>query len=207
MNRNMMRAVIKMGTPDKLKVAHLHPPPLPKIIPEKYEKKIFIYLTDSLKKKYEILKGEDETWSQIGRKALKAYFEGSHTLQMPNIEEYLIEIMALITHQKLPITQPRNKGDESLWIERKKQAIERMEIQKPSHVGFEDCVNELNERFEGNENKGLESVEIEERKELTKQELKEVAFENRESYKDFLRQKQATKNSFADCKWKVKGKV
>lgn len=199
-----MRAVIEMPVPDKLKVAHLHPPPILKIVEEKYEKKIFIYLTESLFLKYEAMKGDDK-WSQVGRKALKAYFEGSHTLQMPNIEEYLIEIMALITHQKLPITQPRNRGNESLWIERKKQAVERMEIQKPSHLGFKECVNELNERFEGNENKGLIKVEIvKDEIELTKHELKEKASENKGSYMEFLAKSKQVKASFADCKWKVK---
>lgn len=138
-----------MGTPDPLKVSMLNPPPEIKIIPERYNNKIFIYLTDSMKQKYEALKGNDETWSQIGRKALKAYFEGSHTIQMPNIEDYLREIVALVTHQQLPITQPRNLEEQEKWDLARKQAIARKTIQEPLHLDFRQaCIPLLKEKFE-----------------------------------------------------------
>lgn len=184
-----------MPVPKRLE--QLNPPPdPPKNLKELYSNKIFIYLTDTQKQKYNNLKG-DNTWSQIGRKALKVYFEGAHTLKLPNIEDYLREIVALVTHQQLPITQPRSKEDDAIWIKAKNQAIKRMEIQKPFHVDFGDCVNELKERFDDKENKGLETVPF-------SVQMQHRAGTDRGSYDDFVRKAELNKQGFENCKWKQK---
>ena len=201
--------MIRMGAPDPLKVRMLSPPPEPKIVPEKFNNKIFIYLTDTLKNRYEILKGDNETWSQIGRKALKIYFEGAHSIQMPNIEEYLREIVALITHQKLPITRPRNLDEQAKYDLARSQAKSRQTVQKGAYEKIgKELVKEIKESHK-KENFGLETLEIEEKEVeiLTKQELKEKASENKSSYVDFLNKSQLTKQSFAGCKWKKEVKV
>ena len=193
----------RMPAPDPLKVRMLSPPPETKIVPEKFNNKIFIYLTDTLKNRYEVLKGDNETWSQIGRKALKVYFEGAHTIQMPDIEEYLREIVALVTHRTLP-TQPRNLDEQAKYDLARSQAKSRQTVQKGAYEKIgKELVKEIKVRFkEDKENFGLESVEVEEVEELTKQELKEKASENKSSYVDFLNKSQLTKQSFAGCKWK-----
>jgi len=201
MNRNMMRVEISMPTPDPLKIKMLHPPPIPKKVIELYNNKVFIYLTESLKNKYETMKGDD-TWSQVGRKAFKAYFEGSHTLQMPDIESYLREIVALVTHRPMPITKPRSKEDEAKWDEVRKQIKARTKVQKGEYEKIgKELVKEIKITHK-KANYGLESVEIKEKEELSNQEIKEMVSKNKQSYLDFLSKSKQVKASFADCKWK-----
>jgi len=71
-----------MGIPDKNKIRMLNPPPVPIIYKERYTEKIFVYLTKTLKDQYsKIMEKMDETWSQIGRRAFKYYFEGLERLE------------------------------------------------------------------------------------------------------------------------------
>ena len=199
-----------MPRPDPLKIKMLHPipleklkpPPLPKIIEEKYNNRISIYLTDFLKTKYEALMDENEKWSEVGRKALKVYFEGAHSIQMPDIEEYHREIVALVTHRQLP-TQPRNLEEQEKWDLARKQAVARKVVQEPLHLDFRaECVPELKEKF-------AKVGEIEDWKErytemgLEHTEIHKSPKVDDKAFNEFLSlTKELNKKGFADCKWK-----
>jgi hypothetical protein len=186
----------------------LNPPPEPKIVKERKNKKIFFYITESMKKNYEALKG-DNTWSQIGRKAFKQYFDGEdgnvHKIS-PNIEAILYDAIAIMKGLKLP-TQPRNLEEEAKYDEARKQAVARKEVQVPLHINFRaECVPELKEKFKKVE-------EIEDWKErwevmgLEHAETHESPKVDDKSFADFINlTKELNQKGFENCKWKKKNK-
>jgi hypothetical protein len=195
-----------MPTPDQLKPRMLNPPPVAQIPEEHYDQKIIIYLTETKKNEYKQLKG-DNTWSQIGRKAFKQYFDGEdgnvHKIS-PNIEAILYDAIAIMKGMKLP-TQPRNIEDDAKWIQAKEDAKDRkkqqIDVYKPIK---KELIDEIEFR-QGQVNYGLEKAEIEPKKELSKEELKKKVTMNTNSYEEFMTlTKQLNQKQFEKCKWKQK---
>jgi len=194
-----------MPIPKRIVVEQLHPPPAPpeKVI-EKYDFKIFIYLTESLYQKYELLKG-DMTWSAFGRKLLKEYDEGSGHKTNPDITSFVAEALKIFKGFMFSIPpQQRQKESEEEWELAKQKAKDKIKAvaQTTDHKSFmSECVPELKDMFgradgieDWNEKyikMGLEDVETHECPKAD-----DMAFNN------FLKEAEVRKASFADCKWK-----